>query len=273
MSAKIAEVAIPISIALNEQFDYLIPDDLLSSVCVGSRVLVPFRSSRVIGYVIGLKKHSAFENKLRPVLKSLDSKPVLDSDLMELAYEIHDRYFCSLADALATVVPSGLKNFKKTLEEPEEVSKQDIPLLDLSKDDLSFINQKELKKTVVLIHDLSNKRRWDVYSALIKKTLNEKKSVIFLVPDHQKINSSLNQLNLNVAPYTISSNISRKESAKIQAAIKLADFSFVAGTRSAIFAPVRNLGLIILEEEDHFAYRQDQVPHYRCSGMAFFRAA
>ena len=272
MSAKIAEVAIPISIALNEQFDYSVPDSLQPSVDVGCRVLVPFRSSVILGYVIKLKRRSSFESKLRPIIKNLDPVPILDKDLLALAYKIHNDYFCSLADAIQVVVPSGLRKIEKSIPLTEGPLIQDIPFFEFTKEELTLLGQKELEKPVILIHDLSNEKRWMVYSALIKKTLNSKRSVIFLVPDHQKINPSLIFLRLNIKPYVISSRIKAQDSLKTWMAIKTADLSFVVGTRSAVFAPVNNLGLIVLEEEEHFAYRQDQVPHYHAAKIAFHKA-
>jgi primosomal protein N' (replication factor Y) len=268
MPQVIAEVAIPISIALNEQFDYLVPKELTAHVAVGCRVLVPFRTSVILGYVVGLKKHSAFADKLKSILKNLDNKPVLDEELLSLAYKIKEDYFCSLADAIGVILPHGLKKTLKPFVSEDIKLIQSIPVFDLTRDDTTLLERDEWKSLHVLIEDLSNKKRWSVYASLIKKTLNEKKSVIFLVPDHEKIASSIEFLNSGVVPYILSSRLSAQESIRSWVSIKASDFSFCIGTRSAVFAPVNNLGLIIIEEEDHFAYRQDQVPHYRTFEIA-----
>lgn len=105
MSKIIAQVAIPISIALNEQFDYIVPQDIAATLSVGCRVLVPFGPRVVMGYCVKLKKHSAFENRLKSVIKNFDTIPVLDKSLLKLADKIHCDYFCSFADAIQTVLP------------------------------------------------------------------------------------------------------------------------------------------------------------------------
>ncbi|MEK7849264.1 MAG: primosomal protein N' [Candidatus Omnitrophota bacterium] len=262
----IAEVAIPISIALNEQFDYLVPESLTPKVAIGCRVLVPFRTSVILGYVVRLKNHSMFMRQLRPILKNLDSQPILDNELFKMAYKIQKAYFCSLAQAIQAVLPIGVKNTKSACLEDQALPEQTIPHFDFD-----IKETEELKGEIVLIQDLSNKKRWDKYSALIKKTLNEKKSVIFLVPDHEKIKPAMESLNLGINPFILTSSISAQESLRTWTAIKKAPFSFVLGTRSAVFAPVNNLGLIVLEEEGHFAYRQDQVPHYKAFELALER--
>jgi primosomal protein N' (replication factor Y) len=266
----IAEVAIPISIALNEQFDYLVPESLTPKIAIGCRVLVPFRALVILGYVVGLKNHSMFMRQLRPILKNLDSQPILDDELFKIAHKIQKAYFCSLAQAIQVVLPMGVKNARNALLEDQALPQQTIPYFDVF-DTKGIKVTKEPKDRIVLIQDLSNKERWDKYSTLIKKTLNAKKSVIFLVPDHEKIKPAIEFLNLGIDPFILTSSLTANESLRTWTAIKKAPFSLVLGTRSAVFAPINNLGLIVLEEEGHFAYRQDQVPHYKAFEMALER--
>lgn len=273
MKKRIAEVAIPISIALNEVFDYLLPQDCQSPIEVGCRVVVPFRNFSVMGYVIRLKNSSPYEKKLKTILRNLDSQPALNLELFDLADMLRKRYFCSLADAIHTVMPSGLKNSRKPLGEfPKEIHNDGL-VLSLSPQEQESLTRKELREplVLVLVHDITEKEKWRIYSALIKQALIQKKSVIFLVPDHQKISRALGYLDIGIKSSILSSNVKTSDSINTWMTIKNSDFSFVIGTRSAVFAPVNNLGLIIIDEEDHFAYRQDQVPHYRTAQVAFER--
>jgi len=270
MKNTIAEVAVPISFALNEQFDYLIPPELQGAVVKGSRVMVPFRLRREIGYVMELKSHSAFKDRLKPIESILDPKPLLDAFLFKMAHKIQEDYFCSLSEAIATVVPCGNKKFKPSIfqEGPVVSFDHEMKLSELEKENLKA---DALSGSVVLIHDLSNEERWGFYSGLIKKTLNEKKSVIFLVPDHTKIERALKCLQIGAQPVVMSSASLGPESLKDWLSVKEAPVSWVVGTRSAVFAPVNNLGVIIMEEEDHFAYRSDQVPFYKTFDLSLFK--
>jgi primosomal protein N' (replication factor Y) (superfamily II helicase) len=54
-------------------------------------------------------------------------------------------------------------------------------------------------------------------------------------------------------------------------AIRSAETALVIGTRSAVFAPVRHLGLIIVDEEQEYGYKQDQAPHYHAREVAMMR--
>ena len=270
MNKMILEVAVPVSFALNEQFDYLAPASC-QPVTVGCRVLVPFRSKVLLGVVVKIKKHSAFEKKLKSVIKNLDAVPLINEELLMLAEKIHQNYFCSLAEAISATLPVGLKKARKDTDDTKEEIGQNIVPFDFISRENEFLNDKNILASLILIHDLTNQERWALYSALIKKTLNANKSIVFLVPDHEKIDFALKELNLGLVPFVITSGETPLSSFQTWQGIRQRDFSFVIGTRSAVFAPVNNLGAIIIEEEEHFAYRQDQVPHYRALDIALLR--
>ena len=176
MKNNIAEVAVSISFALNEQFDYLIPPELETSLVIGSRVLVPFRTNKVVGYVLKLKSHSIFKDRLKLIDKNLDSRPLLDPFLFKMAHKIQSEYFCSLSEAISTVIPCGNKRFK-SIDLERGTSPLAINALNFSEQEQKNLKLKELLASIVLIHDLSNERRWSVYSSLIKKALNEKRGL------------------------------------------------------------------------------------------------
>ena len=105
--AKVAVAAAPYSI--DKPYDYLIPATLLEKVQPGVRVTVPFgrgnRSSE--GFVL------ACENgRKTPALKALsdvlDQEPVLDSAGITMAYFLRQRYFCTMYEAVRTILPAGL---------------------------------------------------------------------------------------------------------------------------------------------------------------------
>lgn len=271
----IAEVAIPISFALDACFDYSIPAGLEPTVSRGCRVIVPFRKRRHLGYVVRLKRKSAFERWLRPISKNLDAEPILDEPLFDLAKFLQTEYFCSFAEAIHALVPAGLKTTKilSTEKGREAVPAPPFAPLTLTDEEDSIFDAKEWAGQKIVLHDPSGKKRWKIYAALIKKNLNEGKSALFLVPDHRKIQPALQRLQIGTEPFVLTSRMSLKKSADTWLNLKQVQKSFVIGTRSAIFSPVQNLGLIIVDEEDHFAYKQEQVPYYDTRKVAFKRAS
>lgn len=271
MKKQIAEVAIPISLSLNESFDYLIPQNLEYEPRAGSRVLVPFGKRRLAGYVTRIKQTSAYEKRLKAILANLDPQPLITPELFELAAMIRDRYFCSYADALHTVLPSAVKSGRQPKALSPPAPKQKEILAALSGEETKALSDPQIAKPAVLIWDQTFDNKWLMYAALIKKTLTENKSVIFLVPDHAKITNAISRLEIGIEPIVISSSIGPGACLKSWLSSMDGKTRFVVGTRSAVFAPVQDLGLIIIDEEDHFAYRQDQVPHYRTYQIAMAR--
>lgn len=272
MKNKIAEVALPISISLNEEFDYIIPSKLYDCLSVGSRVIVPFGKKIETGFVVAIKNHSDFKDRLRPVEECIDKTPLLNPCQIKLAREIKDKYLCSIADALSTILPrkiSGNKNPQIPQQQAEDGPR--LPF-EFSAQEKEFIDLLSKKWPSVLLHDPENNNKFTAYSAAIKKTLNESKSVILLVPDHKKIPNMLKRINIGLKPVILTSRLKNRESLSAWLRIKESDFCFVIGTRSAVFAPAKNLGLIIIDEEEHFAYRQEQVPCYNSKEVSLLRS-
>ncbi len=104
--AKIAVSAATYS--LDKPYDYLIPESMQSMLAPGMRVLVPFSrgNRRSEGVVLALADKSEFE-KLKPIEICLDERPVLTEAQLKLALWMHDRLFCTVYDAIKTILPAG----------------------------------------------------------------------------------------------------------------------------------------------------------------------
>lgn len=265
MKSLIAEVAVPVSICLYRTFDYTIPKELSDALERGQRVLVPFGTSTRLGYCVAIKKSSPFKRLLKPVSKILDPAPLINKELFDLARKVSEDYFCSMAEALHLIIPKGILR-------TQELAPVSMPQLEVSEVEKEIIGRKVFACPRVLIQDVSRQKIWTIYGAWIKKTLNEGRSVIILVPDHRKIDAALKYLALPLEPFTLSSRLKQKNHLSHWSSIARADHCFVMGTRSAVFAPAKNLGLLIIDEEEHFAYRQDAFPYYHARDIAFLRA-
>ncbi|MCX8103078.1 MAG: primosomal protein N' [Candidatus Bipolaricaulota bacterium] len=104
MSYSIAEVAIPL--AVEQTFDYKVPEGMREQVRVGQRVLVPFRErERVEAFVIALKERSPFESRLREIAALISDKPELSASDLALARWIAEYYLAPLGIVLQTIAP------------------------------------------------------------------------------------------------------------------------------------------------------------------------
>jgi len=265
---RIAEVAVPVSLALDETFDYRVPAHCRDGLAVGCRVRVPFGRRQLIGYVTAFKHTSRYEKKLKPLSDCLDAQgPLLNSRLMSLAHFLSREYFCSLAQGCETVLPRPLRvsTANATItEEPQRTTS----LEPLTQEEMASLDRLEPNKNIYVIEDVSGGERWKIYRALVKSTLAQGKDALVLVPDYAMIAYASEQLKTGISPCIISSH--EKPAVVRSSWLKAQQHSgiLVIGTRSAIFSPVRQIGLIIVDQEGHFAYRQQQVPNYHIRDIA-----
>ena len=105
--AKVVVAAAPYSI--DKPYDYLIPEELLKKAQVGVRVTVPFgRGNRSSEGFLLARAEGEKTASLKSLLSVLDAEPVLDESGIALAFFLRQRYFCTMYEALKTVLPSGL---------------------------------------------------------------------------------------------------------------------------------------------------------------------
>ena len=124
----------------------------------------------------------------------------------------------------------------------------------------------------LLLHDLYGQKRWEVHLQYLKETLNQKKSAIVILPDIESVSRAKERLSKELnSPISTIFRKSADELLEWQKA-RNGQSNIVIGTRSAVFTPLRNLGLIIVDEEENSVYKQDQVPHYHCRDIALKRA-
>ena len=219
-------------------------------------MLVPFREKRLTGYVVSFSSYSIFK-KLRPILQLLDKKPLLDKQLLDLAKELSSYYFCSLGEAISVALPPALRKGGKT---------GNIK---------SVILKTKLKSSLpIFINDSDNKIRWEIYTKHIKDAIKYGRGIIFLAPDSESLARAVQYIKNNFNEMAIL--LSREQSAKEESAgwleIRNSKTAFVVGRRSAVFAPVNNLGLIIVDEESDSSFKQEQNPFYHTRAVAFMRS-
>jgi len=210
----------------------------------------------MLGYVVGVVSKTDIANvKLKPILEVIDDYPLLDRDMLSFTRQLSCYYGCSWGEAIEIALPQALRRGKKIA--------QDIQISE-------NIQHKD-KPQVTLAHILEREARWASYLDSIKETINNHKSVIVLLPDITSVLKVKEAIvaNLGILPKVLY----RKQPKETEEWMKIRQdkYSIVVGTRSAIFAPANNLGLIIIDEEQDTAYKQDQVPHYHAREAAFMR--
>lgn len=110
MPFRIAKVAVSAATySIDRPYDYLIPDELLPSVSIGTRVEVPFGKANrsTEGVVLSLEESSSHAS-LKSIRRVLDRENVLSEQQIKLALFMRERFFCTVYDAVRAMLPAGL---------------------------------------------------------------------------------------------------------------------------------------------------------------------
>jgi len=123
---------------------------------------------------------------------------------------------------------------------------------------------------IYLIHGFN---RIPYYLKAIKKIVSQKKQVIFLVPETNLISDIRYRIldNLKIKQSEIAllhSQLKTKEYCQEWKKIKNQNIPLIIGTRTALFAPIKNLGLIIIDKIENFSYKSPQEPRYQAQAVA-----
>lgn len=169
---RYADIIVDISIeALDRIFQYLVPDELKSSIVLGSQVIVSFGKGnrRITGYVIGFSDETDYNpEKIKPIEALKKDALSVEGQMIELADWMHQAYGCTRAQALKTVlnvkrrIRGGTKKvyglsvtkaeaheeMKKLAVQPRFASRAAILALLLDADDEKLLSENEIRKRV-----------------------------------------------------------------------------------------------------------------------------
>lgn len=130
------------------------------------------------------------------------------------------------------------------------------------------------KFTGLLIHGVTGSGKTAVYLAAMKSVLDAGESAILLVPEIGLTPAVAAEVHSIFGDEVaiLHSALSNQERAEHWRRIRRGEAKAVVGTRSAVFAPVSNLSLIIVDEEQDSSYKQEETPRYHARDVAVLRA-
>lgn len=275
-------IDVVVGLPIEGPFTYAVPPDLIGAVSVGKRVWVPFGSRKIIGYIVGFKDVTDVKG-LKYIHSIIDQEPVLSDDVIKTAKWISEYYFCSWGEAIEAALPPALKKGKKDIksrhkieEEPVESSSHLEPTIEQGKILKTLWEDIELNKhDVYLLHGITGSGKTEVYLQAIGKALDRGKSSIVLVPEISLTPQTIERFKSRFKDQVAVLHSHLTESVRFHEweKIRSGQARIVVGARSAVFAPVKNLGLIVIDEEHETSYKQQDAPRYHAREVAIKRAS
>ena len=263
-------IEVVFNLPIHQRFTYSIPED--QGITSGYRVLAPFGSRRLTGYVVasGVAAPPGVP-EIKQIQRPLDKRPVFDQRQLELAGWLSDMYLCSLGEALATMLPGGRREV-----EPEEMGgdlavSKDITLSSHQRGAIDRICASE--EGIFYLHGVTGSGKTEVFLQVSREMLARGRGVIYLVPEisltHQVVDVFQAFLDQPVA--VLHSGLTPSQRLKTWLDLLDGNMGLVIGARSAVFAPVANLGLIIIDEEHEGSYKSGTTPRYHARQVAMHR--
>ncbi len=271
---SIWKIALPVP--MKQDFDYL-PCDT-STPKAGCRVKVPFGKRNLIGIFLEAVSQTHIEtDKLKTAQAVLDEKPLLDNTLLSLCHWASDYYHYPLGDILVSTLPKALRQGKPLaltlLKEKRPVTEKPIPLNRNQQQALESI----LANThfaVSLLAGVTGSGKTEVYLQAIASVLQQHKTALVLVPEINLTPQTVKRFEkrFNVPVVALHSGLTDVKRLKAWSQIYDGHASIVIGTRSAIFAPLEKLGMIIVDEEHDVSFKSQKQLRYSARDLAIVRA-
>lgn len=267
---RYAEVALNISFE-EDTLTYEIPYSM-KNLQVGMRVEIPLRGKKNEGIVIDI--HNLCPNyPTKQIIRQIDKRPVVNLEQIELAKWMRETYLSTLGEGLYKMIPSGRKN--KSVEFTSSIANEKLLQLNSEQEEaFRDICSKLGSESIHLLFGVTGSGKTEVYIHLIKEILaNSDKSIIFLVPEISLTVQTLARLENVFENQVAILHSTLKVSERFSSYMSLLDGKkrIAVGTRSAVFAPVKNLGLIIIDEEHDHSYKEHSTPRYHTRQVALQR--
>ena len=281
---KYIDVILPL--AIRDCYTYSIPDGL-SLPAPGTHVEVPLMKKKIRGIVLCEHTESIsaeWQEKIRPIIAIFENAPVVSHEQLALWQWISSYYMCTLGEVMAAALPEGLdkrlanppKRRRTTIAPysgPIEPAHPLTPAQQKSADECeTFWNT---GKDIVLLNGVTSSGKTDIYIHLIQAQLDAGKNVLYLVPEIALTTQLTTRLQTIFGDKltVYHSRFTDAEREQLYYAAAKTEPHVVIGARSAVFLPIPNIGLVIVDEEHEPSYKQaEPAPRYHARNAAIMLA-
>jgi primosomal protein N' (replication factor Y) len=268
--------------ALRGPFDYRLPATM-AALEVGSVVRVPFGRRRTLGVVVDLVESSELPpERLAEPLEALEAG--VPADLVSLGLWVAREYCSTPARGLRLLLPPGAgvrkRRARPRVEHPDlGVSPADPPQLLPEQERavarvLATLDGDAEAPRKLLLHGVTGSGKTEVYLAAVEAALARGRGAIVLVPEIGLAPQAVARFQARLGDRfaVLHSALTPGQRYDEWRRLRDGEATVCVGPRSAVFAPVRDLGLIVIDEEHDPSYKQEGDPCYDARAVARRRA-
>ncbi|MDX2776255.1 primosomal protein N' [Streptomyces caniscabiei] len=229
---------------------------------VGQIVSIEVGKKALIGIILKEVPKPTYATK---EIQALLDIPPLPEPLVHLAQWIASYYMAHLATVLQTLLPRGLQKKRRLRQEVDRISSRDRTNFVLNKDQSRAIDTiTKMSPGTALLHGVTGSGKTQVYLELAKRALAAGRSVILLVPEIALTSQVVDEFSHHFDDILLThSKQTEADRHTIWQAALTSDTPRIAiGPRSALFLPLKNIGLVIIDESHEPSFKQEQSPRY-----------
>ena len=279
----VARVAVDISLAhLDRPFDYLVPASMDEAAVPGCRVRVRFAGQLVDGYLLERAQTSEHEGKLARLERVTSPEPVLTPEIFDLARAVADRYAGTLADVLRLAIPprhaTAERDAPRADGPREEVPKRPEPGSWVRYPaGPAFLAGLAEGRPVRAAWSALPGPEWPAEIAIAAATTAAAgRGVVIVVPDARdldRVDAALTGVAQGQRIHVcLSADLGPAERYRRWLAVRRGLVQVVAGTRATMFAPVAELGLVVLWDDGDDLHAEPRAPYPNAREVLALRA-
>ncbi|RKW24068.1 DEAD/DEAH box helicase [Candidatus Gracilibacteria bacterium] len=258
-------------------FTYEIPKNFEKDIKIGQIVKIFLGEKETFGVI-----YEIFENipekieksKIKKIEEITNQKSFINGYRIELLKFISKNYFSPIHNSLNLFLPKNLVEkvkkgkLKEKIKEYKYFSEKKNSLTTAQQSLFKEIIKEENKK--ILLFGVTGSGKTEIYIKLLEKYLKEGKQSLLLIPEIVLTNQIASRLENFFGKNLIILNSTVSEAKKTEYFLDIAsgNAKIVIGTRSALFYPFSDLGIIIIDEEHDNSYISDQTPRYNAIEIA-----
>ena len=242
---------------------------------IGFRVIASFGKRSLTGFVISESSEKPIgKYEIKSITRKIDKKVLFGQNEIDLARWISSMYFCTLGEALSSMLPGGRRDsLSPAFDSEDPVSTVPRVLSEEQKKSVEAITGSD--KKLLYLYGITGSGKTEVFLQAAEEIIKQGRSVIYLVPEisltHQLTSQVKNRFNDRVA--ILHSALTPSQRLVEWHKIKSGESVLIIGARSAIFAPAVKLGLIVIDEEHEGSYKSGATPRYHARQVSMKRAS
>jgi len=270
---RFADVAL--DVPLPQTFTYRAPDGV--ELRPGDVVRVPFGPRKLFGVVVSTAETASVKG-VRTVLEVPGAPYRVPQRLLRLASTMASYYACTIGESLRVMIPPrpGTKGRKSPFDpNPDAEPAQGPELTDEQRRAVERVGAavEAARSDSYLLQGVTGSGKTEVYLRLIERALAKGRDALLLLPEIALTPQTLRRLQSRfpgkVAAYH--SRLSQGERCAVWEAAARGDVKVVVGPRSAVFAPLADVGVIVVDEEHESSYKADDKPRFHGRDVALLR--